>query len=93
MYPDERFGYHAFTWHTSGSRIGSHLFAPALATRSGALPWIGIYWPQHWQHDRGLCLELASIRPNIGNMLNGCSAPTLRTRRNICVKCYSLDQW
>jgi hypothetical protein len=21
-----------------------------------------------------------------------CSAPTLRTRRNICVKCYSLDQ-
>jgi hypothetical protein len=44
----------ASNWHPS---------VPALATRSGAAPRIGIHPSRRWQHARGLRLELASIRP------------------------------
>jgi hypothetical protein len=69
----------------STTRIGIS-FAPALATRSGAAPSIGIPSPQCWQHTRGLRLEFAFLRPSVGNTLGGCVsnlhsfAPVLATR-------------
>jgi hypothetical protein len=48
-----------------------HPFAQALATRSGAAPRICIPSPQRWQHTRGLRLELAFLRPCVGNTLGG----------------------
>jgi hypothetical protein len=63
-----------------------HSFTPALATRSGVVPRIGILLPRRWQHARGLRLELAFFCPSVGNTLGGCAlnwhsfAPALATR-------------
>jgi hypothetical protein len=35
---------------------------------------IGIPSSQRWQHARGLRLELAFLRPSVGNMLEGCAS-------------------
>jgi hypothetical protein len=45
VYPDRHVRYQAFTRHTSGSRYFHSFIRPALATRSGAAPRIGIYSP------------------------------------------------
>jgi hypothetical protein len=56
-----------------GLTISTHIFASALATCSGVAPRICIPLPQRWQHTRGLRLELAFLRPCVGNTLGGCA--------------------
>jgi hypothetical protein len=83
--------FHSYIRLGVGNTLGGctsnwHSFAPALATRSGAAPRIGIPSPQRWQHARGLRLEFAFLRPSVGNTLGGCAsnwhsfAPALVTR-------------
>jgi hypothetical protein len=48
-----------------------YYFAPALATRLGAAPRIGITLPRRWQYARGLRLVLVFLRPGVGNTLGG----------------------
>jgi hypothetical protein len=68
----------AFLRPSVGNMLGGcasnwHSFASALATRSGAAPQICIPSPQRWQHARRLRLELAFLRPCVGNTLRGCA--------------------
>jgi hypothetical protein len=59
--------------HARGLRLEWAFIRLALATRSGAVPRIGIPSPRRWQHARGLHLELAFLRPCVGNTLGGCA--------------------
>jgi hypothetical protein len=81
----------AFVYPGVGNTLGGyalnrHSFTLVLATCSGAVPRIDTPSPRRWQHARGLRLELAFIRPSVGNTLGGCASnwhsftPALATR-------------